>query len=611
VASFIGVDGGASRSVGLLTDDETVLARCAVGPTNPHVVGETGCLDALRDLFETLRQRAPLETVQSIWLGISGVRSAADFALVRRVCETLGIADRTTVSDDLVLALASANAEKCGIAVVAGTGSCVYGVNIAGDTCTAGGRGHLLGDEGSAYAIAVEALRAASQCDQERGPETSLLPRIMERLGVSGFEEAVRWTYSASKADIASLAPLVFDVARHSDEVAKTIVERGGRRLAESAHDVALKLGLADSAPTTVLYGGLFEQSEHYFDLVRSEIVRRMPTARVVRPPVEGAVAAARLARERGAVREQRPDAQRSSISVPLTETSNWRSAQIDRLSTKGMLEIINTEDRKAAHAVEQVLDDVARAVDAAAEAISSGGRVFYIGAGTSGRLGVLDAAECPPTFGVPPEMFQAILAGGSAAAAAAVEGAEDDIQAGAEEIARREIGPNDLVVGISSSGTTPFVKSALDEVRRRGAGTALVACNPATADFPSVDILITPIVGPEIIAGSTRMKAGTATKMVLNMISTGAMIKLGKVYGNLMIDVQPRSSKLVNRARRILQELTGIDDQEAAQLMKQSGNDLKVAIIMRKLSVSSDEAVAILAASNGNLRDALKTQRR
>jgi N-acetylmuramic acid 6-phosphate etherase len=359
-----------------------------------------------------------------------------------------------------------------------------------------------------------------------------------------------------------------------------------------------------------VLYGGVFEQSERYFDLVKGEILRHMPTARVVRPGVEGAVAAARLARERAALRKDSAELPSSSVSVPVTESRNWRSTQIDSVSTKEMLEIINIEDRKVAHVVEQVLDDVARAVDAAAEAISSGGRVFYVGTGTSGRLGVLDAAECPPTFGVPPEMFQAIIAGGSSALRTASEVAEDDVQAGVEEIAHRAIGRNDLVVGISSSGTTPFVKSALDEARKRGARTVLVACNPATAEFPSVDILITPVVGSEVIAGSTRMKAGTATKMVLNMISTGAMIKLGKVYGNLMIDVQPRSSKLVIRARRILQEITGIEDEEAAELMKQSGNDLKVAIIMKKLSVSSDEAVAILAGCHGNLRQALEMER-
>jgi len=611
VASFIGVDGGATRTVGVLTEEDTVVVRCTVGPTNPHVVGETGCFNALRDLFETLWQRTPLETVESIWVGISGLRTAADFALVRRVCETLGIADKTTASNDLVLALASANAEECGIAVVAGTGSCVYGVNGAGDTSTAGGRGHLLGDEGSAYAIAVEALRAASQSDEDRGPETLLLPRIMERLGVSALDEAARWIYTASKADIASLAPVAFDVAGHGDEVAKTIVERGGKQLAELAHTVALKLGLAGNAPTVVLYGGVLEQNEHYFDLVKGEILRHMPGARVVRPTVEGAVAAARLARDRVAVRAQTARAPSTSLTLPVTESRNWRSAQIDRLSTREMLEIINLEDRTVAQTVERVLDDVARAVDAAAEAISSGGRVFYVGAGTSGRLGVLDAAECPPTFGVPPETFQAILAGGSSAVGTAVEGAEDDIQAAANEIARREIGRNDFVIGISSSGTTPFVKSALNEARKRGARTALVACNPPTADFPSVDILITPIVGPEVITGSTRMKAGTATKMVLNMISTGAMTKLGKVYGNLMVDLQPRSSKLVRRARRILQELTGIDHKEASELMKQAGNDLKVAIIMKKLSVSSDEAVAILAACHGNLRDALEMRQK
>jgi len=600
---FIGVDGGGTRTVGVVFEDEQVVARYVVGPTNPHLVGESGCLDALRDLFESFRGHAPLETVQAVWLGIAGVHTPADVALVQNITGTLGIADKTRISHDLLLALASAGAEKCGIAVVAGTGSCVFGVNDEGGTCLAGGRGHLLGDEGSGYAVAVDALRAASRFEQDRGPQTSLLSRIVDRLGMSEFDEVVRWTYTVEKSDISSLAPLVFEAAEQGDDVAQAILEDGARQLAALTHDVAVKLGLAEAAPTTVLYGGLFEQG--YFDLVRDAIDLLLPEAEVVRPKVEGAVAAARLARD--SVAEQIPSVSPPARSVgpPVTEQRNWRSAEIDRLSTREMLDIISIEDRKVAQAVEQVLDSVARAVDVAAEVIGSGGRVFYVGAGTSGRLGMLDAAECPPTFGVSDETVQAILAGGDSAAKVAVEGAEDDAEKGATEIARREVGPGDLVVGISAGGVTPFVRGAVDEARKRGARTVLVACNPA-ADFPETDILINPVVGPEVITGSTRMKAGTATKMVLNMISTGAMIKLGKVYGNLMVDVQPRSAKLVKRARRILSEITGVDDKEASGLLERADNDLKVAIVMGQLSVDSEEARRILDESRGSLRNAL-----
>ena len=607
MASFIGVDGGASKTAGVLVEDEQVVARYVVAPTNPHVVGETGCLDALRDLFENLRQHRRVETVQAFWVGIAGLRSPADLAFVRRICETLGIANKTRVSHDLILALASAGAEKCGIAVVAGTGSCVFGVNTGGDTYIAGGRGHLLGDEGSGYAIVIEALQAASRFEQNRGPQTSLLSRLIERLGMTEFDEVVRWTYTVGKSDISSLAPLVFEAAEHGDGVAKTIIENGARQLAGLAHNVATKLELESAATTTVLYGGLFEHRAPYFDLVRMEISGLLPTAEIVRPRMEGAVAAARLARDSVAVEARDRDVASDLVTLPITERRNWRSAEIDRLSTRDMLDIINIEDHKVAPAVGQVLDSVARAVDIAADVIGSGGRVFYVGAGTSGRLGVLDAAECPPTFGVSAETVEPILAGGGSAVEVAVEGAEDDVEAGAKEVATREVNRNDLVVGISASGTTPFVKGALDEARRRGARTVLIACNPQTANFPAADVLINPVTGPEVVAGSTRMKAGTATKMVLNMISTGAMVKLGNVYGNLMVDVRPRSAKLVKRSCRILSDITGVGNEEASELLERANNNLKVAVVMKKLSVDSEKARQILAESRGNLRNALE----
>ena len=607
MALFIGVDGGATRTVGVLTDEEKVVARCVVGPTNPHVAGETGCLDTLGNLFENLSMHNPLDAVRAIWVGIAGVRARADLALMRRICEKLGIADRTRVSDDALLALASAGVEKCGIAVVAGTGSCVFGVNAAGEKLMAGGRGHLLGDDGSGYAIAVEALRAASRAEQNRGSQTSLLPRLMEKFGVSDFDEVVRWAYGAGKGDISSLAPVVFDCAEQGDTVAEGITENGARHLADLARHVAANLELEGTEPTVVLYGGLLEHFATHFDRVKDKIAVLLPTATVVRPNVEGAVAAARLARDSVSGETLHYDVASELPSCPITEARNWRSEEIDRLSTTQMLDIINFEDHGVAPAVKQIIETVARAVDVAADAVRSGGRMFYVGAGTSGRIGMLDAAECPPTFGVPAETVQAILAGGDSATKVAAEGAEDDAEQGAREVARHEVDRKDIVIGITASGTTPFVKGALDEARRRGAHSVLIACNPASADFPAADIVINPVVGPEVITGSTRMKAATATKMVLNMISTGVMLKLGKVYGNLMVDVQPRSSKLRTRARKIISDITGVNDAEASELLKLADNNVKVAIIMKKLSVGSDKARAILAQSDGNLRRALE----
>jgi len=611
MASYMGIDGGATRTVGVVTDDDRVVGRYVVGPTNPHVVGESGCLRELESLFEFLSHDRPLDVVRGIWIGISGVRTQSDLALMKRICERLGIADKTLLSDDLILALASASAQTCGIAVVAGTGSCVFGVNDRNDTCTAGGRGHLLGDEGSGYAIVTEAIRAASRFEQGRGSQTSLLSRFVENLGVREFDDVVRWVYNATKSDISSRAGLVFESAADGDKVARQIIERGANELAELAHHVAVALGLAETMVTVVLYGGLFDHCGSYCALVTTGIARRVPSARTMRPEVEGAVAAARLAREHTSVKTTCEGAETELTTLPVTESRNWRSAELDEVSTIEMLEIMNLEDHRVAPAVKQVLDRVARTVDLAADAIRSGGRIVYVGAGTSGRLGVLDAVECPPTFGVSPDTVQAVLAGGETATRGAIEAAEDSTENGVQQIAMRNVTGNDLVVGISAIGTAPFVKGALEEARKRGARTVLIACNPARPDFPEADVLINPVVGPEILAGSTRLKSGTATKVILNMISTGVMVRLGKVYGNLMVDVRPGSAKLARRARRIISEITGASDEDAGELLARAENNVKVAIVMKLLSVDAVTARDILAQCDGNLRKALGKQTR
>ena len=242
-----------------------------------------------------------------------------------------------------------------------------------------------------------------------------------------------------------------------------------------------------------------------------------------------------------------------------LTEQVNPASASLDALPTGEMLRVINAEDNKVAAAVEREIPAIARAVDAIVAAIERGGRLFYIGAGTSGRLGVLDAAEIPPTFGVPPDMVQGIIAGGEAALSRATETTEDDPATGAHDLAARGFTANDVLVGIAASGRTPYVLGALAEARRLGAVTVGISCTPDSELASAVEIAITPLVGPEVVAGSTRMKAGTAQKLVLNMLSTGACVRLGLVYGNLMVNVQPKNRKLIDRARRIVAQAAGV----------------------------------------------------
>jgi N-acetylmuramic acid 6-phosphate etherase len=289
------------------------------------------------------------------------------------------------------------------------------------------------------------------------------------------------------------------------------------------------------------------------------------------------------------------------------TEGNNPRTADIDTLEPRAILDRLHAEDRRAVEAVGEVLDHVAAAVDVVVRAFQAGGRLVYVGAGTSGRLGVLDAAECPPTFGTDPEMVQAILAGGPEAMWRSREGAEDDAESGAAAIAERDVEARDVVFGIAAGSTTPFVIGALREAIRRGAATVFLTCVPP-ADVPiasEVDVVVAPLTGPEAIVGSTRLKAGTATKLVLNMVTTAAMVRLGKTYGNLMVDLRVTAAKLEDRGRRILRELLGVDYEEAGELLEAAGGRVKTALVMRRRDVSREEAERLLDEAGGFLRRA------
>jgi N-acetylmuramic acid 6-phosphate etherase len=266
-------------------------------------------------------------------------------------------------------------------------------------------------------------------------------------------------------------------------------------------------------------------------------------------------------------------------LATLLTEQPNQASARIDRLPTEEMLRVINDEDRKVAESIAAELPNIARAVDAIVDAFAKGGRLFYIGAGTSGRLGVLDAAECPPTFNVSPDLVQGIIAGGHSALARATETTEDDPAIGAGDLQAHGFRPGDVLCGIAASGRTPYVLGAVDEANRMGALTLGISCTPDSELSRRVKIAITPLPGPEVIAGSTRLKAGTATKLVLNMLTTGSFIRAGYVWRNLMVNVQPKNSKLLDRARRIISSATGVSHDDAGRLLAEAGNNVRRAI--------------------------------
>jgi N-acetylmuramic acid 6-phosphate etherase len=287
-----------------------------------------------------------------------------------------------------------------------------------------------------------------------------------------------------------------------------------------------------------------------------------------------------------------------------VTERRNPRTADIDLASPLEIVDLMNAEDRTVADAVSTQREEIARAVAEAEATFRRGGRLFYAGAGTSGRLGVLDASECPPTFGVDFDLVQGMIAGGEAAMFRAQEGAEDSPDGGARDVDARGVRAGDLLVGIAASGTTPYVRGALARARELGAGTAIVACSPPPAETLAVaDIAIVPVTGPEVVTGSTRLKAGTATKMVLNMITTGAMIRVGKTYGNLMVDLRPTNAKLVDRSERIVIEVCGVTREEARRLLEAAGRSVKTAIVMQKLHAGRAEAERALEHGGGVIR--------
>ncbi|AXH63119.1 MULTISPECIES: N-acetylmuramic acid 6-phosphate etherase [Providencia] len=293
-------------------------------------------------------------------------------------------------------------------------------------------------------------------------------------------------------------------------------------------------------------------------------------------------------------------------LSKMVTESRNEASTNIDQLSTAEMLKVINDEDKLVPLAVEKVLPEIAQLVDKVAEAFLKGGRLIYSGAGTSGRLGILDASECPPTYGTPHEQVVGLIAGGHQAIFRAVENAEDKPELGEQDLKDIQFNKNDVLVGIAASGRTPYVLGALAYARQVGATTAAISCNPNSPVANSADIAITPVVGPEVVTGSSRMKAGTAQKLVLNMITTGAMIRIGKVFGNLMVDVEATNAKLIERQTKIVMEATQCDRNTAESALQQCDRHCKTAILMVLSGLNADEARQLLSNNNGFIRTAL-----
>ena len=592
--TFLGIEGGGTHTVALLADRHgRILSRRESGPFNLKLLSDAEALQRLREIRRGLATRPT-----SLALCLAGCRTDADRARARSLARRVWPGVDAYVGSDVDSALAAAfGPDGSGIVIVSGTGSCVAGRNGAREA-RAGGWGHLLGDHGSGYWIALTGLRAAIRELDRHGRVSDRLRRALRRLGLNSPDELVGWIQNASKDAVAALASDVL-------EEDAGLMLQAASFLAQDCHAVAQKLRL--EKPRVALSGGVLWHNRKLAILVRNRVRTMLPGAKVVSMRGEPAMGALKLAlgragtaprlMGRGVWEGEAPaeppclpstfSAQREARELsgsrvllgprpPETEQRNPRTMDLDKRSVSQLVGTMLGEEARVVPALRRNKPALVHAVNRIVRAFKRGGRLLYVGAGTSGRLGVLDASECPPTFSAEPEMVQAIIAGGATALHQAVEGAEDDRAAGAEAVRMRGVGKRDMVVGISASGSTPFVLGALDEAKRLGAETFLLCFSPPE---PSGHQPLLFRVGPEVITGSTRLKAGTATKIVLNTLTTASMIRLGKVVSNLMVDVKPANAKLRARACRIVAILRGSSEEEARRRLIRCGWDVKKAL--------------------------------
>lgn len=575
--SILGIEGGGTRTTWVLLNGQgRVLRRGEAGPGNVLLLTDK----ALDQLTQAIRGAAGSKAggVVAIGATFAGCHQPREQERVRRALAVHWPKAKIVVGGDVNSALVSAHGAEDGICVIAGTGSNVV-AQIKGHVEKAGGWGHVFSDHGSAYDLVRHGLESVYTLYDEKqvvGPMGQIFLRVTAQ---NSLEDLVRWVIGrAGKTDVAALAPCVFEAARAGDKAAKKILHGGAEELARRVLFLARRLKWKQ--PRVGLCGGLFQKSPAYVALVRRAISRKLPGSTIFVVEASGAVAAAALTGfvgKKGAAFGSGKKGQGVASTAPTpesiarssTEQRNPRSHRLEKRSVPNLVDLFITEEAYVQRALKAQRKEIAKAATLISKSLKKGGCLFYIGAGTSGRLGVVDASEMPPTFNAPPEQVQAIMAGGYAAVFKSQEGAEDDAAAGALAIIQRGVRRGDVVCGIAASGQTQFVHGALREARRKRIATVLLTCNPNRPHYDYIDVIIDLPTGPEIVTGSTRLKAGTATKVALNMLSTISMIQLGRVHDNLMIDVQATNAKLRLRAKRLVMTLLKCDEEQAEQLLK------------------------------------------
>lgn len=628
----IGVDGGGSHTEAVALDESgAVIGRGEAGASNPRVVdfkigaacvGYAGRL-AMDDAG------IPLERVADAMVCcVSGVGRSDDRKAMRKALKQHNVSPRVVVTHDAEAVLAAGGVFGAGVTVIAGTGSFVWGRDDDGNEARAEGWGSLLGDSSGGFGIGLEALRAVCRAHDGVAPETSLTDVALEHYKINDPTRLVSVLAKKSipRKKIADFASCVFEHAEAMDSVAVEIIEAAIASLAKSTAAVVAKLtATTQGALPVVCCGGIARGSELFRDRFETALRAARVKGIIDFPDASPALGAARLAlHEIGVDAQTSPLSSDNTVDVEMgddaalgvfeecralaTEQRNLASADIDAADVIDILRVMNGEDHVVAPAVEKVLPAIAEAVERIVAAIKSGGRLFYIGAGTSGRLGVLDASEIPPTFGAPPDLVQGLIAGGYATLLRSREGAEDHEEWAARDLEARRFSAKDALVGLAASRRTPYVLGGMRYAKQLGATTALVTCSPPDATMDEVDILIAPVVGPEVVMGSTRLKSATAQKMVLNMLTTATMIRLGKVYENMMVDLQLSCGKLSQRARRTVMLAAGVDYEKASAFLIEASGSVKQAIVMAKANCSSSDAIAALGVARGHVREALRS---
>jgi N-acetylmuramic acid 6-phosphate etherase len=583
----LGIESGGTRTTALLAPGGgQPCLRAEFGPANLRLLDD----DALAQHFTAInahcqRASAPLA---GIAIGMAGARTDSDRQRIRAAAAKVWPNIPCYATNDLETALAAADTggqtvPAAQVLVLSGTGSCCFGRAPGNQTARVGGWGHIIGDKGSGYEIGLRGLKAAVHFLDRDGQWSKLGQKLLQALLLNEPEDLIDWAKSASKPDISALAVQVFDAAAQGDKIAADILEAAAESLANDGFHCARKLARQGAPVRFVMAGSVLLQQPGFAGRVRLRLHKLWPGANVAplrRESVWGALELARV--NFGGGREKSSDVREADLHTGLvpvsrglspTEERNPRSLKLDRLSLSRAVALMIDEESRIGTALRKERRHIQRGIELVVAALHRGGRLVYVGAGTSGRLGMLDAAECPPTFRLPPERVQGIIAGGQTALWRSVEGAEDSAQAGASAITWRGVNERDVVFGIAASGRTPFVWGALNAAKERGARTVLLCFNPKLEIPKSLrpDVVIAPDVGPEVLTGSTRLKAGTATKIVLNTLTTLAMVRLGKVVSNLMIDLNASNRKLRERAVRIVQAVTGADASAAQAALEKS----------------------------------------